>query len=291
MNMRMACIVAMAVLFSTGVVGAQEMPKQITFGAKRDMDPMVSPNGNHLAFASNRTGKFDIFMLTFGKSGVFQLTQSNKDDRYPSWSPDSRKIVFSSKRTGRGDLYEMAYDGSAGYLQLTDRQDLDEYPSYTSNGQGLLYATAPKKALRVRPKMKVVVADEKGRANSVRPLAEGDEPRLAPNGRRIVFVSRRTKNNDIWLMERDGASQMQLTTDQKDDETPCFSPDSREIVFASNRTGNFDIWVMDADGSNQRQLTSNPADEKQPCWSSGGYIYFTRKTGEMSSNIFRIEAP
>ena len=285
------CVVATGLAFVAAAVGAQEMPTQITFGAKRDMDPMVSPNGDHLAFASNRTGEFNIFMLTFGKSGVFQLTQSNKDDRYPSWSPNSQKIVFSSKRTGKGDLYEMARDGSAGYLQLTDRQDLDEYASYTSDAKGLLYATAPKKVLQVRPKMKVVIADEKGRANSVRPLADGDEPRLAPNGRSIVFVSRRTKNNDIWLMERDGARQMQLTTDQKNDETPCFSPSGREIVFASNRTGNFDIWVMDADGGNQRQLTSDPADETQPCWSSGGYIYFTRKTAEMSSSIFRIAAP
>jgi len=270
---------------------AQEAPKQITFGEKRDMDPVVSPDGNHLAFASNRTGNFDIFMLTFGKTGVYQLTQSNKDDRYPSWSPDNRKVAFSSDRTGKGDVYEMARDGGSGFLQLTDRTDLEEYPSYAPHGSGLLFARGPKKTFRLRRQMKVVLADEKGRANNARPLGDGDEPRFSPNGRQIVFVSRRTKNNDVWLMNADGSQQMQLTTDDKDDENPAFSPDGRHIVFASNRTGNFDIWVMDADGGTQRQLTTDPADEKQPCWSMGGYIYYMRRGGEMQSSIYRIKAP
>jgi len=272
-------------------VSAQEAPKQITFGDRRDMDPIVSPDGKHLAFASDRTGSFNIFLLTFGKAGVSQLTQSKKDDRYPSWSSDGRKIAFCSKRTGNGDIYEMDYDGSSGYLQLTDRPDLDEYPGYEITHGGMVFASAPKKGLRLRPKMSVVFAKDKGQANNTVVLAEGDEPRFSPDGRKIVFVSRRTKNNDIWLMNDDGTLQTQLTTDPKDDENPCFSPTGNKIVFASSRTGSFDIWVMDADGSNPRQLTTDPADEMEPCWSSGGFIYYVRQTGERSSNLFRIDAP
>lgn len=270
---------------------AQELPVQITFGNKRDCDPMVSPDGQHLAFASNRTGGFNIHLHTFGKSGVRQLTQSNKDDRHPNWSHDSKNIVFDSKRTGHGDIYEMSCDGGSGYLQLTDRPDIDLYPCYGKGDAGLLYATAPKKTVQLRLKTKVVYADSKGFANNVRELADGEEPRFSPDRRQVVFVSRRTKNKDLWLMGLDGGLQTQLTTHPKDDENPCFSPDGKEIVFASNRAGNCDIWVMNADGSNLRQLTSYPEDETQPCWSMGGYIYYTRKMGEGRSNIYRLKAP
>jgi len=270
---------------------AQDGPVQITFGEKKDMDPVVSPDGKNLAFSSNRTGSFNIFMATFGKEGFVQLTQGKKDDRYPSWSPDNKKIIFSSKRTGNGDIYEMAADGSAGFLQLSDREDLEEYPSYYPKGDGILFATAPKKLVQVRPQMTVVIAENKGQANNSSPLTQGDEPRFSPDGKHIVFVSRRTKNNDIWLMKADGTQQMQLTTDPKDDENPAFSPDGKKIIFASNRTGNSDIWVMDADGGNQRQLTTDPLDETQPCWSAGGYIYYTRRATELKSNIYRIKAP
>lgn len=287
---RILCALALISLLAAPTF-AQEAPKQVTFGEKRDMDPMVSPDGSHLAFASDRTGHFNIFLVTFGKAGELQLTQSNKDDRYPNWSPDTRRIVFCSKRTGNGDIYEMSCDGSSGYLQLTDRVDLDEYPCYEAKRQGMIFASTPKRGLRLRPKMSVVFAKDKGQANNTVVLADGDEPRFSPDGTKIVFVSRRTKNNDIWLMNDDGGLQTQLTTDRKDDENPDFSPDGRKIVFASNRTGNFDIWVMDADGGNQRQLTTAPEDETQPSWSSGGYIYYTRRMGDRKSNIFRIKAP
>ncbi len=282
----LSCILIMSL-----ASGAQEAPKQITFGAGKDLDPVVSPDGNHLAFSSNRTGEFSIFMLTFGNEGVFQLTQSPKDDRYPSWSPDGKKIVFCSKRTGKGDLYEMKADGSSGYLQITDKADLEEYPSYAPSGRGLLYATGPKKLVQVRPKMTIVFAEQTGQANNAMPLSEGDEPRFSPDGKKVVFVSRRTKNNDIWLMNADGTQQMQITTAPEDDENPTFSPDGKRIVFASKRTGNFDIWVVDADGGNLRQITSDASDDQQPCWSAGGYIYYTRHTDVGQSNIFRIKAP
>ncbi|MBI4560003.1 MAG: PD40 domain-containing protein [Candidatus Hydrogenedentes bacterium] len=282
-NVLMA-VVAAAAFGQTDVVS-------VTTGEKRDSDPMVSPNGKHLAFASNRTGNFDIYVLTFGQAGISQLTQSKEDDRYPNWSGDSKKIVFNSKRTGTGDLYEMSVDGGSGYLQLTSREDIDEYASYASKGDGLLFATCPKKMIQVRPKMSVVYAEEKGRADSARVLAEGDEARFSSDGKKIIFVSARTKNDDIWIMNSDGGMQTQLTTDPKDDRNPCFSPDGKRVIFASRRTGNFDLWVMDADGGNVRQLTTDPRDETQPCWSSGGYLYYTHKKSETQSNIHRIKAP
>jgi len=267
------------------------MPKQVTFGEKRDVDPAVSPDGNHLAYASDRTGSFNIFMITFGSAGNLQLTQGKKDDRHPTWSPDSKKIIFSSKRTGSGDLYEMACDGSAGFLQLTDREDIESSPCYEPKGGGLVFASAPKKAVQFSTKMSVVRAEEKGKANNCKSLGDGDEPRVSPDGKKIVFVSHRTKNKDIWLMNVDGGQQMQLTTDPKDDEDPAFSTDGKKIVFVSDRTGNFDLWVMDADGANQRQLTTDPANESQPCWNREGYLYYVRETAQGKSNIFRIKAP
>ena len=32
--------------------------------------PMVSPDGKHLVFSSNRTGSYNLYLITFGESGV-----------------------------------------------------------------------------------------------------------------------------------------------------------------------------------------------------------------------------
>jgi Tol biopolymer transport system component len=286
-----AAVFAAAVLALSFAAVAQQEVKQITFGDGHDRDPMVSPDGKYLAFASDRTGEFNIYLFTFGQSGVTQLTQSEKDDRHPHWSPDSAKVVFSSRRTGNGDIYVTELAGRSGYLQLTDREDYDEYPSYQPRGGALLFATAPKKFLRVMPDWDIALAAEGRSANSARTLGEGMQPRFSPDGGKIVFVSKRTKNRDVWVMDADGGLQTQLTTDEKDDQHPCFSPDGRQIVFASERTGESRIWVMDADGGNKRQLTTGPGDETQPCWSAGGYIYFVRQTDTGQSNIYQMKAP
>lgn len=283
-------ILAMLVI-SFNAAYAQVTPVQVTFGDKHDCDPAVSPDGKHLAFASDRTGNYDIYVQTFSQAGVTQLSQGKKDDRYPAWSSNSKKIVFSSKRTGKGDLYETALDGSGGFLQLTDRADLDMYPNYTKSGDGLLFVTAPKKPVQLDLKTTIVLSDEKGRANNARLISEGEQPRFSPDGKKIVFVSERTKNKDIWIMNTDGGAQTQLTSAPKDDENPAFSPHGTRIIFASKRTGNYDIWIMETDGGNQRQLTSSETDETQPVWGTDDYIYFTLDESVSSSHIYRIPAP
>ncbi|MDZ4859805.1 MAG: hypothetical protein SGI88_12580 [Candidatus Hydrogenedentes bacterium] len=287
--MRIVRMIA-AMYLAVVCVSAQEERTQITTGAQRDVDPMISPDGNSIAFSSNRTGHYNLFVFSYKSAGTLQLTNGNKDDRYPNWSSDGTRIIFGSDRTGRGDLYESRVDGSSGFLQLTDQDLLEEFPNYTSDRRGLLYARAKNKSV-LRREMQVVYADSLPAAGNTAVLAEGDQPRLSPDGTRIVFVSHRTKNDDVWTMRRDGSQQTQLTTDDKDDTDPSFSPDGRRIVFTSKRTGNYDIWVMDVDGGNQRQLSFDQADETQPCWSVGGYIYYTHQLSETVSNIYRIRAP
>lgn len=288
MRKGMVFVLTLALAFSAA---AQQEVKQITFGGKQDRDPMVSPDGRHLAFSSDRTGNYDLYVHTFGEAGVLQLTRSPKDDRDPNWSPDSKTLVFTSKRTGKGDLYKTDRDGQSGYLQLSDREDLEEYPSFAPRGDALLFVRSPKKVIRKQSDKEVAIADSAGSVNTARALGEGYSARFSPDGKKIVFVSRRTKNADIWLMNADGGMQTQLTSQDKNDEDPCFSPDGKHIVFSSDRTGNADIWVMQADGGDQRQLTSGAEDEFQPCWSSGGYIYFVKKLDSGATNIFRIKAP
>ncbi len=265
-------------------------PRQMTSGVHREVDPMISPDGNMLAFASDQTGNHDIYIFDYRTGGTYQVTESPKDDRYPSWSPDNSKILFSSKRTGGGDIYEVSAKGRSGYLQLSDQKGMEEFPSYAPKGKGLLFARAVARNL-IRHDMRIVFQDDASLAPGII-LADGDEPRFSPDGKRIVFVSRRTKDNEIWIMNADGSMQTQLTSSPGDDINPSFSPDGSQIIFATKRTGNLDLYVMDATGGSVRQLTADPADEMQPSWSREDYIYFTKRQGaEGKSAIWRMKAP
>src|SRR4030095_6240104 len=70
-------------------------------------------------------------------------------------------------------------------------------------------------------------------------------------GGRLVYSSTASGNLDLWIMQRDGTEQRQLTIDPVVDNGPAVASDYRHIIFVSNRTGALQIWRMNVDGTNQ----------------------------------------
>jgi TolB protein len=60
---------------------------------------------------------------------------------------------------------------------------------------------------------------------------------------RIVFVSNRDGNDEIYMMDYDGANQTRLTFNKVKDYMPAWSPDQRTIAFTSYRRGNADLYL------------------------------------------------
>ena len=79
---------------------------------------------------------------------------------------------------------------------------------------------------------------------------------LAQTGK-ITFESRRHGNSEIYIMNDDGTSQVNLTHNPATDINPAISPDGEYIAFASDRAGKMEIFKMKLDGSEVIQLTTN----------------------------------
>jgi eukaryotic-like serine/threonine-protein kinase len=75
---------------------------RLTFGPGLQTDVTFSPDGRFIAYASDRTGNFDIWVQPVGGGDPIQVTHSPADDIQPDWSPDGRSIVFRSAREGGG---------------------------------------------------------------------------------------------------------------------------------------------------------------------------------------------
>jgi Tol biopolymer transport system component len=106
-------------------------------------------------------------------------------------------------------------------------------------------------------------------------------PAWSPTREQIAFVSNETKDDEIWIIDRDGSNLRQLTAGNtaynaenmgKDNfipqvsRHPSWSPDGQQIVFWTNNTGNAQIWLMDADGGNQRNVSNNGYNDWNPVW-------------------------
>jgi Tol biopolymer transport system component len=105
---------------------------------------------------------------------------------------------------------------------------------------------------------------------------------LTPDGQRVVFVSDRSGEHEMWVAGADGNNPMQLTTMKADPGFGRFSPDGKLVAFHSNPEGQGDIFVVPAGGGRPRNLTSHPANDSFPSFSRDGqWIYFSStRTGQ-----------
>ncbi|MBI4283332.1 MAG: S8 family serine peptidase [Chloroflexi bacterium] len=99
--------------------------------------------------------------------------------------------------------------------------------------------------------------------------AEKSFTTLVPPGK-ILFVSDRDGNLEIYRMDADGSNPTRLTNNTAYDNMPSPGSNGTKIAFVSGRDGNREIYAMNADGSSPTRLTNNTAGDIWPVWSRDG---------------------
>ena len=110
---------------------------------KPEVYPEWSPDGQQIAFTSDRDGNFDIYVMNADGTNPINLTNHLAEDSSPAWSPDGTRIAFQSIRDGNFDIYVMAADG-ANPINLTNHPAEDSGPAW-----------GPAPTLNVSPKRKL----------------------------------------------------------------------------------------------------------------------------------------
>jgi len=96
-----------------------------------DANPAWSPQGDRIAFESNRSGNFEIFTITPQGIGAKQIGSNPASDNAATWSSDVLRLVFTSNRTGTTQVFVMDRDG-ANVIQLTFGGSSNQLPSWGS---------------------------------------------------------------------------------------------------------------------------------------------------------------
>jgi Tol biopolymer transport system component len=72
----------------------------LTSGNYQDQDPRWSPNGQMIAFSSNRGGQYNVFLIDQNGSELAQLTDGDADKFSPVWSPDGKQLAYVLRKMG-----------------------------------------------------------------------------------------------------------------------------------------------------------------------------------------------
>ena len=238
-----------------------------------------------LAFASNRDGNHEVYVMNADGTGQTNLTQNAASDTEPAWSPDGQRLAFTSDRDGNDEVYVMNADGT-GQARLTHNAASDSHPAWSPDGQRLAFARG---TLDGSGEIYVMNADGTGQTNLTQNAGSEDGlPAWSPDGQRLAFARGTLDGSvpswEIYVMNADGTGQTNLTQNAAAvDLYPAWSPDGQRLAFASflRDDGNSgEVYVMNADGTGQTNLTQNAAEDNDPAWSPDGHkLAFARVTG------------
>jgi len=129
---------------------------RLTFEPGLQTGPSWSPNGRSIAYASDKTGNFDIWVRRIDDENAVQLTKSSAHDTQPAWSPDGESIVFRSERDGGGLFIVPAVGGPERRLT-----SFGQRPKWSPDGSLILFGSTARlyEAEQYLPRLFVVRPD------------------------------------------------------------------------------------------------------------------------------------
>jgi Tol biopolymer transport system component/DNA-binding winged helix-turn-helix (wHTH) protein len=127
---------------------------RLTFDAGVQSEPTWSPDGRWIAYSSNRSGNFEIWIQLLGGGNPRPITDDPATDWQPDWSPDGRQIVFRSERGGGGLFVVPALGGVSRKISSFGYR-----PRWSPGGAQILFYGSMLRSMIESHRMYVVALD------------------------------------------------------------------------------------------------------------------------------------
>ena len=236
--------------------------KPLVTDASHELMPVWSHDGKQIAFASNRNGNFDIFIVPARGGAASRLTWHSTDEFPNDFCDNDQNVLFGATRI------------DAPSNRQFPSEALEElYIVPAGGGRSRRVLTTPaQNARQSRDNRFIVYHDNKTREN--------------PWRKHQVSAAAR----DIWIYDTKSGEHRQLSHFTGEDRNPVFSNNEQDLYYLSERSGNFNVYQLSlSDTSSSKQLTffkNHPvrflsiAKDNTICFGYDGKIYIKKKNGE-----------
>ena len=226
-------------------------PRQLYAKFINARDPLWAPDGRFVLFWGRATPKesFDWLLGTTDessvtKSGLGQATASLRllSVEPAAWTADGSRLLFSARLGDSTNLWEISVSPKTGQPQglprrLTFGAGHEALASVSTTGRVAFASLNQTVNIWSLP----IQANEAKVSGPLQQLtqdaAQAHWPSLSPDGKKLVFVSQKSGNNDVWVRELVTGKETALTATPADEVWPAFSGDGSKVVYAERHPG------------------------------------------------------
>ncbi|NVJ96934.1 MAG: PD40 domain-containing protein [Alphaproteobacteria bacterium] len=213
-------------IYKVDAKGGTAVP--LSLNAAWEGHPVWSNDGKSLAFASDRNGNMDVYVMPSAGGKANRLTYHSANDIPTSFGKGDKSVLFSSARL---EAAASAFNPLSRFPEL--------YQVETSGGTPAQVLTTPaENAHWNKAGTKLVYQDKKGLESDLR------------KHDRSAFA------RDIWMYDAKTGAHTQLTSDAAGDQEPVWGRKDDTVYFLSDRSGTFNVWQQD-EGKEAKQLTDH----------------------------------
>ena len=209
-----------------------------------------SPDGERIAFVSNRDGQVDLWVMSVEgeRHGLVRLTNDPAREEDPQWSPDGKTIVFSAKRRDEHymatGVYVVSSTGGPA-RRLTPVDSTDNFGArWSPDGKRL-----------------ALLSDRSGYVHVWIINADGTEWRELDTGPHDSM-------SPYWTVR------------------PVWSRDGKRILISVNRDGRFDLVATDVDAAGGERIGTEPGQYHEVGWAYDGSIVYAYDSAWSPPNLY-----